>query len=136
MIPTPYDTASRVARDPRADVALLAALRQLIRDEIALALTEIEQEKAGQPVVYFVQAEDGGPIKIGVAKAPEKRLRELQATSPQVLRILTTVPGGTARERELHSQFAEHRLHGEWFSDECEELLSLISEAAETEAVA
>jgi hypothetical protein len=75
--------------------------------------------------VYFIQAEDGGPIKIGLAGDPTKRLSELQRTSPQRLRILATEPGSASHERELHERFAEHRLHGEWFAP-CPELLALI----------
>jgi hypothetical protein len=65
--------------------------------------------------VYFIQGVDGGPIKIGKANFPERRLYDLQASSPVRLRILATVAGGMRREYELHRQFKASRLHGEWF---------------------
>lgn len=94
---------------------LIEALRKFVREEVRIALEEITRDKPGYRRVYFIQAEEGGPIKIGVAQDPPKRLAEIQRTCPQKLRILATVPGGAPRERELHSKFADYRLHGEWF---------------------
>jgi len=66
--------------------------------------------------VYFVQALDGGPIKIGVAANPTTRLVGLQTGSPVSLRLLATVDAGGARlEHQLHAHFAASRSHGEWF---------------------
>ena len=63
---------------------------------------------------YFVQSEDGGPIKIGfTSKAPEERLCQLQTGSPTKLRIVGLIPQD--REKELHVRFAKHHSHGEWF---------------------
>lgn len=63
---------------------------------------------------YFVQATDGGPIKIGRTNDVEKRLRSLQANCPAKLRWLGWMSG--SMERHLHERFAAHRLHGEWFA--------------------
>lgn len=66
--------------------------------------------------VYFVQSVHGGPIKIGVAKNVTVRLNELQAAHPYELKVLAVLRGaGREKEQELHRQFAEHRLCGEWF---------------------
>lgn len=65
--------------------------------------------------VYFIQAGEDGPIKIGVATEPFKRLAELQTGNPARLRIVAIVEGDTGMERALHDRFAEHRLEGEWF---------------------
>lgn len=66
--------------------------------------------------VYFVQAVDGGPIKIGAAFDVARRVDGLQVGSPQALHVLAVLPGvGTAFEAELHAQFAAERLQGEWF---------------------
>jgi hypothetical protein len=74
----------------------------------------------GQSYVYFVQAEHGGPVKIGFSLDPQKRLIDLQATSPYSLRIIgtirrKTVEGGRWLEAMYHRTFALSRLHGEWF---------------------
>lgn len=65
--------------------------------------------------VYFIGG-DTGAIKIGIARDPERRLATLQCGSPIKLRIMASGPGSHHDERTLHARFAEHRLHGEWFS--------------------
>ena len=81
--------------------------------------------------VYFVQALDGGPIKVGVAKDVQRRIKELQCACPVPLRLLGIVEkGGLRKERELHQRFAASRLHGEWF-EESHEILACISELRE-----
>lgn len=67
------------------------------------------------PHIYFVQAEQGGPIKIGVSVDPERRLRELQTASPYRLVIRRTVPNEGHAERWLHEVFGPYRMEGEWF---------------------
>jgi len=66
--------------------------------------------------VYFIQAGDDGPIKIGITKNVESRRAGLQPGSPIVLSLLCAIPGTRANERMLHKHFADDRLHGEWFN--------------------
>lgn len=66
--------------------------------------------------VYFIQAEDGGPIKIGYSDDPAKRLIELQTSHHSPLVIRSTISGPPSLERKLHTRFRAHRLSGEWFS--------------------
>jgi hypothetical protein len=68
-------------------------------------------------MIYFVQADIGGPIKIGhtTSLSMRNRLADLQCGSPFKLCVLRQERGNTARERELHLRFAHLRLHGEWF---------------------
>jgi hypothetical protein len=66
-------------------------------------------------IVYFIQAVDGGPIKIGHAVNPIARLRELQTAHHKELRILAVMDGGIAKEKEIHDIFADSRVRGEWF---------------------
>lgn len=66
--------------------------------------------------VYFIQGADGtGPIKIGYAKDPKKRLAEIQRMSPVLLTILNAIEGDRKREGAIHRHFADLRLFGEWF---------------------
>lgn len=66
--------------------------------------------------VYFLQAEHGGPIKIGVAHDPRARMADIQRMCPEKLILLATYPGvGAAGEALLHRGCAHWRLHGEWF---------------------
>lgn len=79
----------------------------------------VEADGGPSPVyrrpVYFVVAETG-QIKIGIARDVEQRLANLQAASPVKLEIAAITDGGLRQEKKYHRQFAEHRLHGEWFS--------------------
>jgi hypothetical protein len=68
--------------------------------------------------VYFVQGTNGGPIKIGESADVRGRLRDLQACSPVLLRLLGVVvdlDDRRAEEQGWHARFASTRLHGEWF---------------------
>lgn len=65
--------------------------------------------------VYFIQAGDSGPIKIGSSNSPTTRLSELQIGSALDLRLLRQLPGTADDERALHARFAAHRIRGEWF---------------------
>lgn len=66
-------------------------------------------------VVYFVQAVDGGPIKIGFSVDVDFRVGQLQTGSPVELRLIGCVQGDRELERSLHVELAEHHIRGEWF---------------------
>lgn len=66
-------------------------------------------------LVYFIQAGEGGPIKIGTAGNMRTRLNALQTGSAEVLTLLATFEGGILEERKLHRELRSHRIHGEWF---------------------
>lgn len=65
--------------------------------------------------VYFIEAEDTGFIKIGIAENPVARLADLQVASPHRLTLRHTIPGGRATEQALHDRWADLRVRGEWF---------------------
>lgn len=67
--------------------------------------------------VYLIQGEGGGPIKVGYAKDPEKRLAVLQPGSPVKLQLVDFVLSPErAFDLQIHAALpAEHRSHGEWF---------------------
>jgi hypothetical protein len=69
-----------------------------------------------ETVIYFIQSEHGGPIKIGRADDLAKRLVNLQTSRPDKLVVLATAPGTVQQERDLHARFAAAREKGEWFS--------------------
>lgn len=79
-------------------------------------------------VVYFIQAIDGGPIKIGTSSIGSvlSRFTTIQVGHPSELRFRRMVAGDWRVERGLHSYFAEQRTRkrGEWFwpCDELEEV--------------
>lgn len=68
-------------------------------------------------MIYFIEAIDLGRIKIGyTSRDASSRLEDLRTASPCRLRLLCTVDGDRARERELHDQFHLDRRKGEWFA--------------------
>lgn len=70
--------------------------------------------------VYFIEAVNGGFIKIGVSRrgrSGELRLRDLQVGCPFTLRLLSQVEGGRSLEARLHQQFRKYHVRGEWFRD-------------------
>jgi len=87
-------------------------------------------------MVYFIQQGEDGPIKIGTANDPKKRLTELQTGNPSRLYLLGTVRGSTEREHHLHKRMKEHQTRegGEWF-DPTGEVFTVIEEARENDEV-
>jgi len=76
--------------------------------------------------VYFLQSDQGGPVKIGWARDVEARREALQTAHPYPLVILGKLTGGPKLEKELHARFAALRCpNGEWF-EPTDELLALI----------
>jgi hypothetical protein len=96
------------------------------------ALNALRHESgASHGLVYFIQGESGGPIKIGFTRyaAAESRLEDLQPGSPVRLVVRVAFPASVRAERELHRLFAASRLHGEWFApvEELELLIAMLA---------
>jgi len=68
-----------------------------------------EQYIDGFPsVVYYIRF--GANIKIGTSRKLISRLAQIPHDE-----LLAIEPGDVAHERQRHWQFAENRIHGEWF---------------------
>jgi hypothetical protein len=66
-------------------------------------------------VTYFIQSENGGPIKIGKTKgSPYRRLKGIQTSHPEQLKLLGWIEEDC--EENLHRHFSAIRIRGEWFS--------------------
>jgi excisionase family DNA binding protein len=65
--------------------------------------------------VYFVRGRATGLVKIGQTNDVDRRLRALQANSPDALELLGVIRSSEFQEAELHGRFARFRLHNEWF---------------------
>lgn len=85
-----------------------------VSEDVRSAMDENAKRAKKQKHVYFIRSEPG-EIKIGLAIDVQKRLRGLQTSHPYALTLLTAVKGSKEVECAYHKQFAEHRLHGEWF---------------------
>jgi hypothetical protein len=92
---------------------VLADARRLISEARSDHLTKLY--RSGQQRVYFVECGHGGPIKIGVAIDPAKRLNAMQMHSPHEMIIVGTCAGARELEQALHAEFAAYRIRGEWF---------------------
>jgi len=66
--------------------------------------------------VYFIKPKGSDwPVKIGCTIDVEKRLKELEKSSPVPLEVAAFVRGGLGLERKLHAYFLHSHSHGEWF---------------------
>ena len=70
-------------------------------------------------IVYFIQAGQHGPIKIGHTSSQKTlslRMGQLQSASPYRLKLLGCIgTNDSLLENKLHQQFAFCHLQGEWF---------------------
>lgn len=76
-------------------------------------------------MIYFIQAGESGPIKIGYSSDVAIRLGCMQSDNHELLRILGVIPcrkrgrrAKPTKEIKLHSMFAHLRIHREWFSSD------------------
>lgn len=79
----------------------------------------LQNKRGAWGYVYFVKPKHlGGPIKIGYAKDPGKRLADLQVGSFHELEILAAVESddAAALERRLHKKLKNFWHRGEWFA--------------------
>lgn len=78
--------------------------------------TDSPRTVGGCRVIYFVQAEGGGLVKIGLTESSmSSRLSILRGMSPVPLTCLATMPGDSETEASVHRRFARGWSHGEWF---------------------
>lgn len=87
---------------------LFAALPAHIEDALRASSTV-------RSFVYFIQADDGR-VKIGKARRPSQRLKELQTGSSRNLRLVGLLLGDRQAERVLHERYKVWCVGGEWFS--------------------
>lgn len=118
-------------RDEQGDIIKTRArwtsdkrIRQIAKRHAAPPMPDTDPQ-----IVYFVRNADTGQIKIGISNDVTRRLRTLQTGSAAALDLLGTMPGGRAKEAELHARFADSRTGGEWF-DPTPELDRFIEEHA------
>ena len=87
-------------------------------------------------MIYFAQIDiPNGPVKIGTAKDPVKRIKQFNKHLPWLLKIVSIYPGDYEQERLIHRKFIRFRMKDsngrEWFDSDVlkfEKFLSKISE--------
>ncbi len=65
--------------------------------------------------VYFVQAGEAGPVKIGWAINAQSRVAYLQTAHYEPLRVIRVWDGDRIHENWFHNRFRTQRMRGEWF---------------------
>ena len=68
-------------------------------------------------MIYFIQSDNNGPIKIGyTATNINQRFQQLKTGNPCTLTLLCVIDGNEQDEKNLHEKLKSHRINGEWFS--------------------
>lgn len=78
-------------------------------------IAQVIESKITGSIVYFMQAGDDGPVKIGTTNSVFSRFSSLQTGSPVILHLRAFQAGDRKTERQYHEVFAPHRISGEWF---------------------
>lgn len=68
-------------------------------------------------MIYFIRDPLTRRLKIGCAKDPWNRLRNIQTGCPTDLELAAILPGEEADERALHKRFRQFHVRGEWFAE-------------------
>jgi hypothetical protein len=114
---------------------LREALRMMpAHERLALAREVVDAELAAQdpPLwMYAIQAGHFGAVKLGITRDPRDRLRELQTSNAEPLRLVAAWRSFREEERQIHEEFADLRLRGEWFRPH-DEILRLVRGMAAT----
>lgn len=80
-------------------------------------------------MIYFIQAGENGPIKIGQSDNPEERLKQLQTANYQELKLLwiyDDTDDEVYTESNLHEELSHLKIRGEWYSSERGEIKKFI----------
>jgi hypothetical protein len=81
-------------------------------------------------LIYFIQASDGGPIKIGQTVRLSTRIKQHAVDRGATMRLLGVMDGGRAVEQSIHLMFSHLRVNqrsavSEWF-EPAPELIAFI----------
>ena|SRR3990167_5987570 len=67
-------------------------------------------------MIYVISATSTEFVKIGLARNPITRMRELQTAQPTLLVLLASADWPNISERRIHAVLRKHRTRGEWFT--------------------
>ena len=81
-------------------------------------------------MVYFIQAGNNGPIKIGVSSVPQMHLDRLQQGNHEELRLIAEIPGERSLEQKVQADLKAFELERKWFhaTDEVLDYIKKIQE--------
>lgn len=126
-------SAAKEAKRRLQEVGLIDELWQPIKwtkrqTSHAKDLPDGEDLEGYKAYVYFIGGETGN-VKIGYSKNPWARLKDIQSTWPEKLRVVATVRTTENSEINVHKMFHDLRVNGEWFTRSAliDDVLSAIS---------
>lgn len=76
---------------------------------------DLISKKQLQSEVYLIGCKENNTMKIGYSIDVNGRLHELQISSPFKLEYIIGTKGGRSLEQQLHFEFRDLRISGEWF---------------------
>ena len=95
-----------------------------------LLISRNSANKSRKPNKYYLYAISGGEhLKIGVSTNPDARVKDLQTSNPEILKVVWRYYVGNHKgraynfERKLHKVCKKFRVRGEWFNPECLDLV-------------
>lgn len=93
----------------------------ILTDHVIGILDYWRRHNAATMFAYFIQEDADGPIKIGEAANPVKRLEQMQTGNPRELHVAAVILAGRNTEWQLHGYWrASAHIRGEWFGRGCE----------------
>ena len=66
-------------------------------------------------MIYFMRANNDGPVKIGWSHNLALRMKQVKSNSDTILTVIRLVEGDKWVERWFHKEFKLLRISGEWF---------------------
>ena len=66
-------------------------------------------------MVYFIQAGENGPIKIGASTVPQIHLDRLQQGNHEELKIVAAIPGERNLEKKVRADLEAFKRERQWF---------------------
>ena len=78
-------------------------------------------DRMDQSLLYIITEGENGPVKIGIAKRPGFRMKELQTGNARQLDLYWCRPFENTTfariaEQRVHRDLQKHRMVGEWFA--------------------
>lgn len=78
-------------------------------------------------MIYFIQSQNGGRIKIGYSANVDRRLENIRGANAYPINVLHISEGSRGVEGEIHVALKDHRAHLEWFEPH-DDVLALIDD--------
>lgn len=94
--------------------------RKIVGWSYPAATPTLLEERSDRDVpgfVYLMEHQEQDLYKIGFSVSPRRRVEEVAKAEGAAVELICSIPAADMRalERELHQQYREKRIRGEWF---------------------